>query len=66
MEVVEYDYEGLVSVNVGGSGEAFEFPPNHLWSVCGGVSAASALWRKHEKKISMLANTCYVSELAYF
>lgn len=31
VEVVEYDYEGLVSVNVGGSGEAFEFPPDHLW-----------------------------------
>lgn len=44
VEVVEYDYEGLVSVNVGGSGEAFEFPPDHLWLVCGGVSAASALW----------------------
>lgn len=29
VEVVEYDYEGQVSVNVGGSGEAFEFPPDH-------------------------------------
>lgn len=44
VEVGEYDYEGLVSVNVGGSGEAFEFPPDHLWLICDGVSAASALW----------------------
>lgn len=44
VEVVEYDYEGLVSVNVGGNDEAFESPPDHLWLVCGGVSAVSALW----------------------
>lgn len=43
MEVVEYDYEGLASVNVGGSGEAFAFPPDHLWLVCGGVSAGPVL-----------------------
>lgn len=43
VEVVEYDYEGLASVNVGGSGEAFAFPPDHLWLVCGGVSAGPVL-----------------------
>lgn len=44
VEVVEYDYEDLVSVIVGGSVEAFECLLDHLWLVCGGVSAASALW----------------------
>lgn len=44
VEVVEYDYESLVSVNEGNSDEAFEFPPDHLWLVCGGISAVSALW----------------------
>lgn len=34
---MEYDYEDLAPVNVGGSGEAFEFPPDHLWLICGGV-----------------------------
>ncbi|CAG14573.1 unnamed protein product, partial [Tetraodon nigroviridis] len=29
VEVVEYDYEGLLSVNVGGNDEAFAFPPDH-------------------------------------
>lgn len=45
MEVVEYDYGGLLSVSVGHGDELVESPPDHLWLICGGVSAGLVLRR---------------------
>lgn len=36
---------GLLSVSVGCGDEPVESPPDHLWSICGGVSAGLVLRR---------------------
>lgn len=44
-EVVEYDCGGLLSVSEGHGDELVESPPDHLWLICGGVSAGLVLRR---------------------
>lgn len=46
------DCGGLLSVSVGCGDEPVESPPDHLWLICGGVSAGLVLRRNQNKYVA--------------